>query len=152
MGKTIIIWGLVMVLSLPVFAQRIGIPVLDLEPQGVAASTAAVISEFVRGEFRKSQRMDLVEKNRMDALLKQRAFEQTGCTESKCAAEAGTILQVDKMIIGTLGKLGQKYVLTLRVVDVKTAKIEYQDREEKIVAEEELDGLVPPLVSRILPN
>ena len=152
MGKTIIIWGLVMVLSLPVFAQRIGIAVLDLEPQGVAASTAAVISEFVRGEFRKSQRMDLVEKNRMDVLLKQRAFEQTGCTESKCAAEAGTILQVDKMIIGTLGKLGQKYVLTLRVVDVKTAKIEYQDREEKIVPEEELDGLVPPLVSRILPN
>ncbi|MBI4726521.1 PEGA domain-containing protein, partial [candidate division TA06 bacterium] len=132
--------------------QKVGVAVLDLEPQGVAVSTAAVISEFVRGEFRNSERIDLIEKNKMEALLKQKAFEQTGCTESKCAAEAGTILNVDKMIIGTLGKLGQKFVLTLRVVDVKTARIEYQDREEKIVAEEDLNNLVPPLVARILPK
>ncbi|MDP2807790.1 MAG: PEGA domain-containing protein, partial [bacterium] len=152
MKKTALLVAVAVLFQISALAQKIGVAVLDLEPQGVALSTAAVISEYVRGEFRSSERIDLIEKNKMEVLLKQKAFEQTGCTESKCAAEAGTILNVDKMIIGTLGKLGQKYVLTLRVVDVKTARIECQDREEKITAEEDLNVLVPPLVVRILPK
>ncbi|MEW6684584.1 MAG: formylglycine-generating enzyme family protein [Candidatus Edwardsbacteria bacterium] len=134
------------------FAQRIPLAILDLEAQDVPKGTAAVISELLRSEFRKSQKFDLVEKNKMDEILKEWAFRQTGCTEAGCATEAGIMLNVKKMIIGSLGKLGTKYILSLRVVDVDRRSIDYTEEEKQVVSEEDLDKLIPPIVLRIIPH
>lgn len=134
-------------------AQKLAIAVLDVNPQGVDNPTAAIISEIIRGEFRNNSNFVMIEKNRMQDILKEQAFQLSGCTESKCAVKAGTILNVDKIIVGSIGKIGQKYVLTLRVVDVKTANIECQDDERQLlITEDELDKLVPPLVGRLIPK
>ncbi|MEW6686957.1 MAG: hypothetical protein AB1393_12265 [Candidatus Edwardsbacteria bacterium] len=61
-------------------------------------------------------------------------------------------MNVKKMVVGSIGRLGEKYKLFLRVVNVETARIEEEDKEEGVVKVEELDRLVPPLVNRLAPK
>ena len=131
-------------------AQRVGIAVLDLVPTSGDTSTAMMISELVRTELEKSNRFDLVDRNKMESLLKAQGQSLKGCTDKYCAAEIGKRLKVDKMVTGSVGSLGAKYILTLGVVDVKTAVIEQSVNQRGILAKEDLDGLVPPLVASLI--
>ncbi len=138
--------------SASAFAEKIPIAVYGVEPQGINPSTADIIADIVRSKLRGCGRFDLIEKSKMEEILKLQGFQQTGCSEAECAAKAGKILNVKKMVVGGLGKLGTAYRLSLRVVDVETAVIEAEDEEKQVVKEEDLDQLVPPLVTRLCPR
>jgi len=60
----------------------------------------------------------------MDKILSEAAFQQTGCTSSECAAQVGKILNVQKMIVGSLSKIEGTYCANANYVDVETGKIE----------------------------
>ena len=60
----------------------------------------------------------------MDDILDEQGFQQTGCTTTECAVEMGRMLNVQKMISGTIGKLGATYTIDLSLIDVETAQIE----------------------------
>jgi hypothetical protein len=133
-------------------AEKIPLAVYGVEPQGVNPSTADIITDIVRTKLRGCGRFDLVEKSKMEEILKLQGIQQTGCTEAECAAKVGRILNVKKIVVGGLGKLGTAYRLSLRVVDVETAVIEAEEEEKQVVKEEDLDQLVPPLVTRLCPR
>lgn len=145
---------LILLLFLPVtlWADKIPLAVYGVEPQGVSSSTADILTDIVRTRLRGCGRFDLVEKSKMEEVLKLQGFQQTGCSEAECAAKVGKILNVKKMVVGGLGKLGSAYRLSLRVVDVETAVIEAEDEEKQVIKEEDLDQLVPPLVTRLCPK
>jgi hypothetical protein len=57
--------------------------------------------------------------------LKEQGFQQSGaCDQGACLVEAGQLLGVQKMVGGTIGKLGTVYAVELRVMDVKTGEID----------------------------
>jgi hypothetical protein len=60
----------------------------------------------------------------MDDILGEQGFQQTGCTTTECAVEMGRLLNVQKMISGTIGKLGKTYTIDLSLIDVQTGAIE----------------------------
>ena len=69
--------------------------------------------------------LELVERSKRDEILKEQGFQQSGaCDEGKCLVEAGQMLGVQKMVGGTIGKLGMMYVVELRIMDVKTGEID----------------------------
>jgi len=130
-------------------AEKVPLAVYDLEAQGVPGATAAIVTDVVRSELRFCGKYELIEKARMQEVLRLQGFQQTGCTEAECAAKLGKILNVKKMVVGGLGKLGDSYRLSLRVVDVETAVIETEGSEKQALKEDDLDRLVPVLVSRL---
>jgi len=130
-------------------AEKVPLAVYDLEAQGVPGATAAIVTDVVRSELRFCGKYELIEKARMQEVLRLQGFQQTGCTEAECAAKLGKILNVKKMVVGGLGKLGDSFRLSLRVVDVETAVIETEGSEKQALKEDDLDRLVPALVSRL---
>lgn len=77
----------------------------------------------------------VLERGKMQEILTEQGFQQSGCTTTECAAEVGKILNVQKMVSGTIGKLGEVYTIDLVLIDVKTAQIEKsftKDYEGKI--------------------
>jgi peptidyl-prolyl cis-trans isomerase B (cyclophilin B) len=140
-------------LSISSFAARIPLAVYGVVPQGVSQTTADIVTDMVRMKLRACGRFDLIEKAKMEEILKEQGFQQTGCTETECAVKMGKVLNVKKMVVGGLGKIGTAYRLSLRVVDVETAVIEAEDAESQTVKEEEMETkLVPPLVARLCPK
>jgi TolB-like protein len=43
----------------------------------------------------------------------------TGCTETSCAVQVGQLLSARKILVGTVMKMGNKIVISGRIVDVE---------------------------------
>jgi hypothetical protein len=143
----IIIWAIAFTSVVPqVHAQAKKIytlAVLDLVPNGISQVEAIGISDRLRvhisrltrsPEYINSKGKDwysVVERAQMDKILEQYSF-QNACVSDSCAIEFGKMLQVDRIIIGTISLIGKTYSVTSRIVDVETGKtLADADRQHK---------------------
>lgn len=109
---------------------RLNLAVSDLAPQGVSGTDAAVIADLLRAELVRTNAFNIVEKQNMDKVLAEHAFQQTGCTSEECAVKLGKLLNVQRMAVGSFGKLMESYILSIRVIDVETGSVPYADSVE----------------------
>jgi TolB-like protein len=124
------------------------IAVSDLEPQGVSASDAAVVADMLRGELVKTGMVNVLERQNMQKVMAEQAFQQTGCTSAECAVKLGKLLNVNRIVTGSVGKLGDMYFVNVRIVDVETGSMIWSDRAEaKIVSA--LAKELPSLAQRL---
>jgi formylglycine-generating enzyme required for sulfatase activity len=121
-GKVSIIFAF-LVFSVVYAAEKTTIAVLELEPKGVQANEASVISDWVREELFNTGKYTVVERTRMQDILKEWGFQQAICNESECIIKAGNILGVEQMVAGSVQRIGSLLSLSIRVVDVKTGEI-----------------------------
>jgi len=103
--------------------ERTNIAVLDLgadhlKPSEIKALTNKLIVELINTE-----KFAVIEREQMHNILKEQGFQQTGCTSDACVVEVGQLLGVDKIVAGSIGEVAGIYLVSLRIVDVKTGKI-----------------------------
>jgi hypothetical protein len=125
------------------------IAVADFGANNASPGDAAVVSELVRAAVFRGGNYSVVEKKSMDAVLAEQAFQQTGCTTEECAVKMGRLLNVQKMVMGTYGVFEGVRVVTARVVDVETGKIEANEVEKGFAAQD-IDAASGRLVARLL--
>ena len=132
-------------------ARTLNVAVNDLTTHGVDASSAAIISERLRTELLNTGKCRVMERGPKDQILQEQAFQQSGaCDNSECAVEVGKLLAVDRMVAGSVGKIGEMYTLQARLLDVQTGEVLFsvsQDFEGRI--EELLSRTVPRLAERL---
>ncbi|MCK4642097.1 hypothetical protein KAU32_00535 [bacterium] len=130
--------------------RKIPIAVLDFEENHLEEGTARIITEFIRQEMINSGEFYVLERSAIDQILKEVKFQQTGCTSAECAVEVGKILAVKKMIVGSVSRLGKKYFINIRMVDVETSNIDIATSVGVIAPIEELPDHVNKLVNEIV--
>ena len=101
------------------------IAVYDLKGLNMSEMDAAGITEFVRTALINTKYFNVVEKANMERILSETAFQQTGCTADECAVQIGKILNVKKILVGSVQKTLGKYYINVRFVDVETALNEF---------------------------
>lgn len=118
-------------------AETIRIAVIPLEANGVPAEEARTLTDRLRSILVASGKFEVLERERVDALLREQSLELSGAVnQDDFMAKAGKLLDVRKMIGGSVGKVGATYALSLRMVDVTTGKVERTlDREHRGKAE-----------------
>jgi len=108
------------------------IAVLDLDAKGISQTEADYLSEYMRGqvtrlvtseEYKERTGIDytVVERSQMDKIFEQFEIQDTGCTDVSCAVEFGKMLSVERILIGSVGLVGQTYSIATRIVDVESA-------------------------------
>lgn len=102
---------------------NINLAVMNLEAPDVPASAQQALSDRLRAELFNTGRFSVMERNQMQELLKEQGFQQSGCTSDECVVEAGRLLGVDRMIAGSVGKVGTIYTVSLRMIDIETGRI-----------------------------
>jgi len=108
--------------------ERANIAINDFEALApLSQSEAAFISDFVRYDFVKTARFNVIEKNNMGNVLAEQGFQQTDYSSAESAVRMGKILNVKQMVIGSCGQLLGKYIVTMNIIDVENAKIVYSD-------------------------
>jgi len=105
------------------FTQNITIAILDFEGKGVSQSETSTLTDRLRDEMFKTGIYIVLERGKMDEVLTEQGFQQTGCTTSECAVEVGRMLGVQQMVAGSIGKVGTVYTVSARIFDVQTGKI-----------------------------
>ncbi|MBL8027103.1 MAG: PEGA domain-containing protein [Fibrobacteres bacterium] len=99
------------------------IAVIDLTGAGLSADDLQTLSNRLRTELFETQKFIVVERGQMEVILKEQGFQQTGCTDAACAVEAGQLLNVEFIVLGSIDKIGRVYSVNLRSVSVKSGEI-----------------------------
>ena len=118
--------------------------VMDLEArEGVPKSTAVMLSDYLRDNLFKSQKYVIVTRERMESVFNEVKFQYEGCTSKECIVRAGELLGARKMFFGAIGKLGGTYLITLKIIDVESGKVENSAEEQCASCPE--DALLPSI-------
>jgi len=105
--------------------EKLRVAILDFtNTGGLSKQETVTLGNRLRSMLVKTNAFVVLERGQMDDILGEQGFQQTGCTTTECAVEMGRLLNVQKMISGTIGKLGKTYTIDLSLIDVKTAEIE----------------------------
>jgi formylglycine-generating enzyme required for sulfatase activity/TolB-like protein len=130
---------------------RLPIAVLDLEPKGINLEKGLVdvISERVRYEFGEYKELEVVSREKMVQTAAEKSLPLAGCVDIACAVQIGKALGVKKLVLGSFCKLGQKYQVYLRVVDIGTENVECNAMKEGVLKVENISSLVPPAVRQV---
>ena len=110
--------------------KRISIAVNDLAGQGIDQPTSATISERLRVELINTQAFRVMERSQMANILQEQGFQQTDCVDNSCIVQMGQLLGVEHMVMGTIGKVGSMYTISLRMVNVATGEVLYTASED----------------------
>ena len=94
---------------------------------GVDRITARNITDRFSYELSKTKRFDIVELEMIEKILNEQGFQTSGCVTDECAVEIGQMIGVSQIVAGSISKIEGLYSLNIRLIDVKTGKIIYQD-------------------------
>jgi len=114
-----------MVLSLSFSQEKTTIAVYNLRSSNVLTQAEVeILTNHLRSILIQYQKYDCLDRNRMEEILKEQGFQQSGCTSDMCAVEAGQLLGVEKMLTGSVGKFGKLFTIELQIIDIETSRID----------------------------
>jgi len=124
-----------------------------LNGEGVPQSTAQAITEAVVAEVRRQSKAEVITQREIASILsleKQKAM--MGCETDSCMAELGGALGADRLVAGDMAKLGESFLLHLRVVDVKKVRVTAQaDRRLRGGSIDDVLDVLPKMVGELFP-
>jgi TolB-like protein len=92
-------------------------PDKSLDPMG------ATLSDLVSAQMASKKGFKLVERQRIEEIMSELEFGQTGIIDENTAIQAGKILGANVMAFGSFSVFGKKIVLVIRLVKVETGEI-----------------------------
>ena len=118
--------------------EKVAEKLLSVKGSNDKANYNVTISDAVRSAFKDACAFEIFEGAKIDELLKAKKMQLFGCTTKECAVEAGKVLGVDYVIIGTVKNPDKKMEMSLKIIDSETGKAFLADRKfesEDVMAE-----------------
>jgi len=106
--------------------KSLSLAVFDLKPLGIAREAADNLTQVLATELKQIQGARVISREDITSMLEVEAQkDRLACEgETTCLAEVGGALGVDKLVVGHAGKLGDAYVVSLRLVDVNAVSVD----------------------------
>ena len=108
------------------FSQSITVAVLDFNGANITKDELVILADRLSSEIFKLGEYTVVERSAMDEILSEQGFQQSGCTTTDCAVEVGALLGVQRMVTGSIGKIGNLYTITAKSINVETGGLDNQ--------------------------
>ena len=104
---------------------KLRIAVIDLNHTGgLSQEEAITLTNRLRSRLVITNAFTVLERGQMEVILKEQGFQNTGCTSTECAVEMGKLLNVQRIVSGSIGQVGKIYTVDISLIDIQTAKIE----------------------------
>ncbi len=113
---------------------------MDLTLVGVTIDEGILVNEQLLTEITKAERYQVIERARRNEMLKEMGFSQSGLVDDKYLLQAGKYLSAQKMVGGSVGRIGKTWAINVRVLDVATGRVER-------VANQKFDGTLQELLT-----
>ncbi|MCP4996404.1 MAG: SUMF1/EgtB/PvdO family nonheme iron enzyme, partial [Gammaproteobacteria bacterium] len=92
----------------------------------------------------------MLNRDDMKSVLDEKEFELAmGCDDNVCLLENVAKLSVNKIITGNIGRLGKKYIISIRMIN-KDGENEMMERESCVCEIDELDGTIEKISRKFL--
>jgi len=139
------------------------IGVMNLDAKGVPEVEAEVLSEKLRShltqtfssaEYQQMEGKDqyeVVERENMDRIFEEFDIQNTGCVSDSCMIEFGKMLQADRILLGTVGKIGSTYSVSARILDIESSKtIATADKQGQVSIDDVMNTMIVEVGNELL--
>ena len=128
-----------MLAAAPAIAQGVKpkIAVLGLKAaKGIDEGTVRLLDELLLTEIQEAGSFEVFGSSDIASMitLEEQRIQLTGCNDDSCLAEIGGALGVNLLVASSVGAVGDKWLLNVKLLDVSTAKV--LKRSSEIVAGE----------------
>ena len=96
--------------------------VLDFESIGISNEESYIVTQSLITNLILTEKYTIIERGRIDKILKEQKFQKSGCTDSECAVEVGQLINADFVALGSVSKLGSTYLINARIIDVESGE------------------------------
>ena len=97
---------------------------------------------LMRIELTKTGKFNVFDKLDMMEVLNENQIDVSSCFGKKCLTSVGNQAGVDKMITGSIENLGKKIVISVKVLDVKSASYDKIAVEEFVNIDSEIQVMM----------
>ncbi|MBN2788599.1 MAG: hypothetical protein JXR69_00255 [Candidatus Delongbacteria bacterium] len=106
-----------------IYSQQTSVAVIDLKNVGLEDHFSTLLTDALRAEMFKYEKFKVMNRENMQEIMGEQAFQASGvCDDNACYVEMGEVLGVEKIVTGSIGKLGSTYSLTVKMIDVETSE------------------------------
>lgn len=134
---------------LPLSAEKYRIAILDFKKGNeISTEEAELISGLVRTKMVKQKNFTVIDRENVSKVFKEQALVQKGCTDSSCEVQIGKLLAANKIMTGSVAKLGNSYVINALVTDVEKGTTEVGENET-VSSMDEMNKAVGRLTEKI---
>ena len=117
---------------------------------GISEDEAALLTDILSVQIYRSSMFTILNRDDMKAVLTEKEFEiAMGCDDNVCLLENVAKLAVNKLVAGNIGKLGEKYIISIRLIN-ENGHNEVMEKESCDCAIEELDKAIERLSYKLL--
>jgi TolB-like protein len=81
------------------------------------------IPEFLKSELSKSEKIVIVERRQLEAVLQEQALNMTGLVDSSTAQQVGTLLGAEYVISGTINQSGKWTRIDAKIIKVSSGRV-----------------------------
>ena len=139
--KLSVIASIFIFLNVNVFAQKPSLTVLNMDSQGIEY-TPEQLGNLLRMEIEKLDKYEVTDRYDVAYLVEKNDLHIDNCYGKICLTEIGKLLKSDKMMSGSAELYGDKIILSLRLVDVNSDKIEKASVKEFLKYPEQIQKMI----------
>lgn len=110
------------------------------------------MTRLLRSEATKLNQEVILDVYEMKEIFSENKFNDSTCFSKRCGIAAGNLLDVNKVITGSVERFGEKIIITLNLIDIKTEKVLKQDVTEYINKESEIQRMLRVSISKLMTN
>jgi len=114
--------------------------VMDFVIENVSESEGRLIVDLLSSALIKIKKYRILDRSQRDTLIKELEFSYSDCTDETCQLELGRLLAADKIVVGSLGRIGKRYILNAKLLNVVTGEAVSSAYEIFKSIEELVDG------------
>ena len=120
---------------------KTSLAMLDLTASGLEPQVVDNLTQVVVDELKNLPKASLISRYEIRALFSHTRQQQLlGCDDAGCLSELGGALGVDYLVSGNVGRVGDTYLLHLKLISIKGAKIANRVAESFVGEESQLIG------------
>jgi len=98
------------------------ITVLDFKTNNISEGDMQSIISFLSAELFDIGIYTVIDSSQRDTILKELKFSMSGCTDESCQLEIGRMLSAEMIVVGDLGQIGSRFILTAKILETETSK------------------------------
>jgi len=127
------------------------VAVSDFSAAGIKKSEAALMTSRFQSALARTGSFTVLERAQMESILAEQGFQQSGaCDAENCRIQMGRLLGVDYLLAGEVGQIGNRFVVTVRFLDVGTGIMRFTvDGEHDGSIEETFSELMPAMAKAV---
>jgi TolB-like protein len=127
---------------------KMKIVLFDLKPISLSGDIALSVSDLLRTSLFKTGLFTILERNQINAIIEEQKMNLSGLTDDEYAAKIGAFLSANKVLVGSVMKLGNSYIINVRIIDVEKGIMEFAENVE-VESESKLSAACNELALRL---